>query len=510
MLQPIAPPPGMYKNGTPYGRKGRWVDGNLVRWHDGSIRPVGGWTRRQQAAGAGDIPSFITTPADEAARDMFAWRDNGNGQNVVIGTNEALYHLDSLGTVTDITFAGFTPNNGSKDPSTDSGYGRGLYGSGPFGVSTGSTGSEPLPPDRWYFAAFGEILISGVRGNDDMHELNIGTLTMSVVTNAPTEPQDVCVSDQRQVIAIGGSGQPRRFQASEIEDRTDWTPATANQAVDRTVEGTGKLLRCIPVLRQILLLGENDARTARYIGPPYVYAIDLAAENCGPIAAEAVAKTERFAVWWGQRNFWMFDGSVKILDCEVMDFLQSDISENDISKITAFTNTDYTEIWWLYQSTSSTTGEIDSYVVWDYVARTWNTGRISRTVGLDKGVTSTPIYIDPDGLIYNHELDGVLPDGTIFVESSGYEIGNGDVNVGVQFIYPDSENTGGLEYRLITRQLPNDAEYTFGPYTYQSSAPIPTTGVLGREVKLRVDVSDAAAEIGTHRLDIVGGGTGKR
>ena len=34
---------GVYRNGTDLQSMGRWRDANLVRWHDGVMRPVGGW-----------------------------------------------------------------------------------------------------------------------------------------------------------------------------------------------------------------------------------------------------------------------------------------------------------------------------------------------------------------------------------------------------------------------------------------------------------------------------------
>ena len=39
----VAFPLGVYRNGTEYQSKGRWYDGNLTRFLDGTIRPVGGW-----------------------------------------------------------------------------------------------------------------------------------------------------------------------------------------------------------------------------------------------------------------------------------------------------------------------------------------------------------------------------------------------------------------------------------------------------------------------------------
>jgi len=509
-LIPIRLPPGMYKNGTPYTRKLRWADGNLVRWHDGSIRPVGGWIRRVDSAGD-DIDLLYADPDIEAVRDIFAWVDNGQGQNVVFGSNKKLYHLDGNGLVTDVTYAGFTPANSSKDADAPTGYGAGRYGGGAFGVSSSSAGTKPLPPDRWYFDNFGEILLTGVRGNGGIYEIDPSTLTPSAVTNAPTQAQDLCVTDERQVMVVGADGDPRRLRMSEVEDRTDWTPAVDNQSVDRTIPGTGRLLRCLNVLGQNLLIGENDAHVVRYIGPPYVVSVDLAGENCGPVATEAVARTERFAVWWGDRNFWIYDGNVKQLPCEVIDFLYDDIAPDQISKISTFTNTQYSEVWWLYQAATSSTGEIDSYVTWNYVANTWTTGRLARTAGVDKGVVVDPILVSPSGGIFNHELDTVLATGDVFVESGAIELGNGEQNMAVRFIYPDTEtNSGNITYHLITRQFPNATEHTFGPYDFGAENPIATTGVLGRTVKLRIDINEAQGEAGHQRLEVAPIGTGKR
>lgn len=42
-LLPLNFPPGMFRNGTNYQSKGRWYDGNLVRWVRGVMQAIGGW-----------------------------------------------------------------------------------------------------------------------------------------------------------------------------------------------------------------------------------------------------------------------------------------------------------------------------------------------------------------------------------------------------------------------------------------------------------------------------------
>lgn len=507
-LIPIKFPPGFYKNGTPYAQKGRWADGSLVRYHDGAVRPIGGWQRRKDSNQT-DISTLIADDTLEAVRDIFSWRDNNQNRNAVFGSNLGIYHMDDDGVITDITYGTYAANNTSKDASTIAGYGQGDYGEGDFGAGNNLEGLEANPPDRWYFDNFGEILLTGSRNNGGIYELDLGTLTLSGVTNSPSPVQALIVTDQRQVLTIGGNGEPRRVQASDVEDRTTWTPAVDNQCIDRTLRGSGKLLNIVPVNGQYLILGENDAHAATYIGPPYVMSISLVGEKCGPLATEAVTSIDRFAVWWGERNFWLYDGTVQPLPCEVLDYLYTDIEPLQVSKIQAFTNTDFSEIWWLYQSLSSTTTEVDSYVAWNYRQNRWYTGRLDRTAGVDKNVWSTPLMVKSSGEIYNHELDDVLPtnEGDVYIESGPIEIKNGDKNIAIRYLFPDTAGTTGVSVTFKGKEMPDATEYSYGPYTYANPMSI---RAMGRELRMRVDFSDPRSEWGIPRVDIAPIGTGMR
>lgn len=502
--------PGFYKNGTPYSRQMRWEDGNLVRWHDGAWRPIGGWTRRQNSGGA-NIAALVADPALEAVRDVFSWRDLSQAQNTVFGSNLGAYHMNSIGTITDITPGVYVPSNSSKDSSVTAGYGQNPYGVGAYGAANNLTGQDAIPPNRWYFANFGELLIYGSRNNGDMFEVDPDDLaTVVAVSNAPTNVRDICTTAERQIFAVGTNGEPRRVQCSDTENRTDWTPVIANQSISRVLAGNGALLRCIPILDHILVIGEEDAHAARYIGPPYIYGFDQVGDKCGIICPEAATKTDRFVVWWGDRNFWLYDGTIQQLPCEVIDFLYKDIDPNEVGKIVSYTNTTFSEIWWHYQSLSTTTTEVDSYVAWNYVGNFWYTGRLNRTAAIDKGVLRFPVMVNADGEIYNHELADSFPtdEGDVYVQSGPIRLGKGDRNIGVRFIFPDTENTGDVTFTLIAKQFPNATEYTYGPYAYNN--PVPTTGAQGRSVKLRADFQQVSSELGVPQLDLAPTGTGGR
>ena len=500
-------PAGMFKNGTPYATRGRWTDGNHIRWHDGAIRPIGGWERR--AYGGVSVNAIIPDPTAEAVRGAIAYLDNTGIKHLVFTSNLSVTHVGLDGTITDITPSGYTAINSSKDTIVQSSYGYGVYGYGIYGRTNDLSGADSVHPDRWYTATYGEILIYGSVNNGAMYELDPTALTDSLVTNAPSDVSDICVTEERQVFAVATDGEPRRVRISDIENRTDWTPTAANQAIDRVLSGTGKLLRCSPLLGSVFILSEDDAQVAKYIGPPYIYSIKQVGTSCGPISPMSMITSDRFAVWWGDGKFWQFDGTLTSLRCDVIDFLTDDVDFDQAPKITAMTITNFSEIMWLYQRIDSTTGEVDSYVVWNYVDGHWRTGRLDRTVGIDKGVLNHPVMVTSDGLLYNHERNKVLPadEGDVFVETGTIDIGNGDRNVAIQRIYPDTQSLGDLTYTLTMTQMPNNTETSYGPYVQRSPTPV---RALGRSMRMRVDFLDRFSELGITRYEIAKSGTGSR
>jgi len=129
-LIPFQPPPGVFKNGTPYQVKGRWSDCNLVRWKDGKLQPLGGWEKTIDA----------TSTISGIGRAMLTWRDTTGDRWLVIGTSSDLYIFTSLsGTAVSITPDELVPGNESGE------VGLG-FGTGPFG-GTAITASVEDKPD---------------------------------------------------------------------------------------------------------------------------------------------------------------------------------------------------------------------------------------------------------------------------------------------------------------------------------------------------------------------------
>ena len=65
-LVEITPPAGIVKNGTNYANKGRFVDGDLVRFENGYLKPLGGWTYFRNNPVGTFFSGTITTASSSA------------------------------------------------------------------------------------------------------------------------------------------------------------------------------------------------------------------------------------------------------------------------------------------------------------------------------------------------------------------------------------------------------------------------------------------------------------
>ena len=178
-LVPFQPPPGVYKNGTPYQAKGRWSDCNLVRWKDGRLQPLGGW---EKVIEAGSTISGI-------GRAMITWRDLTGDRWLAIGTSSNLYIFTSLsGTASNITPLLLVPGNESGE------VGLG-FGTGPFG-GTAITSSVEDKVDISFTSPATISSTSTVFTDAD----SVAESTPATTTLSPVGPTPFAVGDLIEVL----------------------------------------------------------------------------------------------------------------------------------------------------------------------------------------------------------------------------------------------------------------------------------------------------------------------
>lgn len=481
MLIALDIPAGIYRNGTDYESQGRYFDADLVRFHEGSIRPIGGWIERGNAVMEGK------------ARAIISWQSDGGLGWTAVGTNSNLYAVSRSGAVRPITpTTGFTA--GRADAISGGGYGEGAYGAGFYGTPrTGST--TIIPAAVWSLDTWGEYLVATIGAT--IYEWPLNTSIVAVpITNAPTA-EAILVTEERIMFALGAGGDPRAVDWCDAEDNTDWTPSSTNLAGGKRIQTAGKLLCGKKVRGGSLLFTDVDVHLATYEGLPLVYSFERLATGCGAASKGAVAIVNDEAFWMGTNGFWSYRGGVSPLPCEVAGYVFSNINATQISKVSAWHNSDWGEVWWHYPSAAST--EVDRYVVFNYREGHWNIGALDRLCGCDRSALPNPQLVDSTGRLYNHEYGHAKDARTPFLTSGPVEIGEGDRTMEVHAIIPDESNLGRVAVSFFTGDYPMDANTTVASVTAASKTDVRFSD---RRVSVKMTIAaDQDARIGRFRFD---------
>ena len=483
-------PPGVYRNGTDLQGEGRWRDVNLVRWHDGLMRPVGGWRTKSATVAASKL------------RGMLSWADNSANRYIAAGSYNKLYAYNNAGTQYDITPSGLS--SGREDAAAFTAYGSGIYGSLAFGVARQDT-TNIQTATVWHLQPWGERLLAQNADDGKIYEWSLNTGTpAALLSNAPTNNEAIVVTAERFVFALGAGGNPRKVQWSDREDNNSWTAATTNEAGDLELATTGTIMAGVNVRGGTLILTSRDSHFAVYQGPPYVYGIERVGTASGLAAPLACVAVDQGAVWMGVNSFFVYNGSsVSELNSEVSDYVFTDINKSQISKVFGVSNSLYNEVWWFYPSSGST--ENDRYVVYNYSENTWYIGDLDRTAGVDRGAFSQPMLADAsDRHIYEHEVGFDYSGLTPFAETGPFRIGTGDNVISVTELIPDEKNQGDVNAIFKSRFYPNGTERSYGPFSLTNPTSVRFTG---RQLRLRVEGQKLTDwRVGINRVSAVAGG----
>lgn len=491
MLLPLDIPPGAWRNGTEYQAKGRWYDTNLVRWADGSLRPIGGWTRW----GTGSFSGI--------ARGAYAWTDNSGNRWFAFGTAAKLYVSSHAAVISDITPSGFTA--GAASASLNIGYGYYLYGKGAYGVARPDTGSITLA-GTWALDGWGQYLVGCMDGDGKLYEWQLNTgVVAATIANAPTGCIGLVVTEDRFLFALGAGGDPRKVQWCDQAANTTWTPASTNQAGSFILETDGEIRCGMKAPGETLILTSSDLWRANYIGQPLIYSFSRVDKGCGaPGNRTAVAIGNR-NVWLGYGGFFLYDGSVRKLRCDVWDLFLDRVATIQASKIFGWHNVDHQEAVWLIPS--DTSNECDFYITWNYAEDWWSfseVGAFDRSCGVGGRVFAQPILCGTDGFLYRHEIGVDHDSETPYAESGPFELGDGEHWMHARKLYPDEATLAQTALTFKTKPYPTGSETSHGPYTMANPTSVRFSG---RQAKVRVTAAgDAAWRFGVPRLDVVPGG----
>ena len=452
------------------------------------------------------VPSTTTytiTAKDTSGNTVTAnSSDSGNGGSGTDGAYEVNVGLDAtvLGT----------------------GWSTDAWGAGAWGSSSPLSAINQLR--IWTHDNFGEDLVISPRAgsiyyydesNTDQRAVELAGKTGA--NKVPTKALQVIVSEKdRHLIVLGadpldntgtrtGVIDPMLVAFSDQENALEFEALSTNTAGSLRISSGAVIIGGIRAREETLIFTDSAMFSMQFIGPPFTFGVNMVNEGIGCIGPKAMTNVTGGVYWMDYTGFYFYNGTVQPIQCSVQDYVFDDFNSSEPYKTFAFSNQEFNEVGWFYCSTSSS--EIDRYVVYNYVERVWVVGQLERHAWLDAGINNKPLATGTDSTnyLYEHEV-GNDDDGSamtnVFIESSDFDIADGEEFSFLRRIIPDIKFTGsagvgqGVNYVLKNRDF-NASSLT----TSETKSVLDTTTkidvrVRARQLAFRVEGDDSATGVG--------------
>lgn len=389
--------------------------------------------------------------------------------------------------------------------SPPAGYGIGPYGLGAYGTGVAPAPSPGLPitTTNWTLDNWGEILIAcPTNGPIYNWSPESGFFVATKIIGAPEINGGIFVSDPYQILiawasSINGVQDPLLLNWSDSGDYTNWTVTALTQAGGYRIPTGSKIVGGLQGPQFGFIWTDIEVWAMQYVQPPLVFGFTKLARECGLIARHAACVINSSVYWMGNNQFYVYAGAgVQPIVCSVWDFVFQDLDQNNIDKIHVAPNNGFGEVGWFFPSASGGTGEVDSYVKFNFILNCWDCGRLDRTAWIDQSVLGQPIGGNSTGFIYQHEVandaDG-SPMGEFF--ETGYtQISQGENLTFIDWMIPDfrygkynAAPSAELNITLKYTDYPNGQVKTKGPYSVTSTTNYRNPRIRGREIGMRIE-----------------------
>ena len=131
----------------------------------------------------------------------------------------------------------------------------------------------------------------------------------------------------------------------------------------------------------------------RFVGEPFVFSFTEVATGPSLISPNAMINANNRVFFMDRGGFYVYTGVAERLPCTVLDYILSDINMTQAFKIFAGSNENVNEVIWFYPSSSSS--EIDRYVIYNYLEGVWSIGTTAddfvRTAWNDSSTLKFPL-----------------------------------------------------------------------------------------------------------------------
>jgi hypothetical protein len=235
---------------------------------------------------------------------------------------------------------------------------------------------------------------------------------------------------------------------SNYQDPYNWTRAVDSQANYMILSHGSEIVTVVQTRQEMVVFTDSSLYSLQYAGLPAVWTQQILGDNVSIIGPNAAVIASGRVYWMGVDKFYVYDGRVNTLNCDLRKYIYQDINLDQNQQVFCSTNEGFNEVWWFYCSITGPNGTgtainpnttIDRYVVYNYVESDgkggtgiWYHGSMARTAWLDSGLRNYPVAATYNYNLVNHEvgvddnITGTPAPIDSYISSSEFDIDDGD------------------------------------------------------------------------------------
>ena len=378
---------------------------------------------------------------------------------------------------------GGTPNYeydisaGASSAVTARGYGTGPYGREGYGnARTGST--LVLGIRTWSLDTWGEDLLASPRSGAIYwwdRSKGTGTRAAALGGDAPPNNEYMLVSQRdRHVLALGAydyfndAFDPLLIRWSSTEDLNDWVPTSTNTSGDLRLYSGSKIVAGVRSRLETVIFTDVSVHTLPFVGGFDVFGLNIVGENVSILGPNCAVPIDHRVIFMAEADFYVYDGVVKVLPCDVRNFVYDNLNVVQRDKIYGGLNREFNEVWWFYPSFDT-----EAWVQQDF------------SLGLPSGYSlanNDPIIGDPcwDDVIYLAKYEGTngqtsyteLKQSLTHTFYGNAQISTAQANYGSSAVVFDGTSDGIQVSSPTSTQLLSTDEVTVEGFVYLNSLPV--------------------------------------
>jgi len=413
------------------------------------------------------------------------------------------------------------------------GWGANAWGSGTFGSAGDLTLTNQLR--LWSIDNFGDDVIAAPRAGglffwDKTDGLTTRAVALSSETNASDVPVaclQVMTSDvDKHVIAFGANPigstaiDPLLVRFSDRESAIDWTPTATNQAGGVQLSQGSTIIGALRTRQEILIWTDKGIVAMRFVGEPFIFSFTEVAEGMSLIGPNSAVNANNRVYFMDRNGFYVYSGTAERLPCTVLDYVLSDLNQDQAHKVFGAANESVNEVMWFYPS--GTSKEVDRYVLYNYLEGTWSIGTTTdnfvRTAWSEASVYENPLAASKNddtntNFVYLHEIGHGDGENSFdsFIESSDFDLApDGEKFTFISKLIPDVEfrnqktTDDNVTFTIKGRDYPLQDLSTLQTINVTPNSTFENTRARSRQAALRISntSSDYGWRLGDVRLEI--------